>query len=86
MHASMAPELMAAAARLTKQWERHNERIGTGDGRHDIGLVKQQRPDDDNDDNHDSDVRPFHIGFVSTLFGETVRTSTSFTPRSTLLA
>lgn len=69
MHASMAPELMAAVARLTRQRERHDERIETGDGSPDVGLVKQQGPAGDVDD----DVRSFHIGFVSTLFGETVR-------------
>lgn len=68
MHASMAPELMAAAASLTMRRGGHNQITRSGDDRPGLGLVKPQHLG-----NVDDGVRPFHIGFVSTLFGEAVR-------------
>ncbi|CAM9227107.1 unnamed protein product, partial [Pylaiella littoralis] len=65
MHASMAPELMAAAASLTMRRGGHNQITRSGDDRPGLGLVKPQHLG-----NVDDGVRPFHIGFVSTLFGE----------------
>lgn len=69
MHASMAPELMGAAATLTTKGGEHSQKIATRGGEHhpDVGRFKRNSMDDVEDH-----VRPFQIGFVSTLFGEKV--------------
>lgn len=61
MHASMAPELLAAATRLTVT----DRRDGHAHGRKDVWLAGQ--------DDYIGSSRPFQVGFVSSLFGDQVR-------------